>query len=195
MNAMSIDGAAARRRRRTFVCRDDVYDAFAARANELECSVDWLLAEAMKRLLSDGSLVRKPPVSMPPPLPAPLPRVLAPPPPPPRLRRATGSFVGEKGATGPVIEALALRIGDQRVIVDCDRFVIGRSPREANFALRDGGVSRQHAIIERSPLGWVVVDMASTNGVVVNGIRVTRAPLRHGDRLEIGPFAIAVERA
>ena len=178
-----------RRRAHNFVCRDDLYEAFTHRANELECSVDWLLGEAMKRLLADGAL-KSPPRSLPPPLP---PRpLLVPPPPPPRPRRATGSFVGEKTAVG---DALVLRLGDERVVVDRDRFVLGRSARDAHFPLRDGGVSRQHAIVERVPGGWVIVDMASTNGIHVNGVRVTRAPIRAGDVLDIGPFTIAVERA
>lgn len=178
-----------RRRARNFVCRDDLYEAFTHRANELECSVDWLLGEAMKRLLADGAL-KSPPRSLPPPLP---PRpLLVPPPPPPRPRRATGSFVGEKTAVG---DALVLRLGDERVVVDRDRFVLGRSARDAHFPLRDGGVSRQHAIVERVPGGWVIVDMASTNGIHLNGVRVTRAPIRAGDVLDIGPFTIAVERA
>ena len=187
------------RRPRTFVCRDDLYDAFERRAHDLECSVDWLLAEAMKRLLAHEGLKVAPiaapllpppskkPVFARPPLVAP---VLAPPPPP--SRKPTGSFVGQKAAVG---EVLALRLSDQRVVVDRDRFVLGRSARDAHFALRDGNVSRQHAIIERAPGGWVIVDMASTNGILVNGTRVTRAPLRPGDVLEIGPFTLAVERA
>jgi hypothetical protein len=189
------------RRARSFVCRDDLYEAFTRRANELECGVDWLVGEAMKRLLADGALKTAarslpPPMPLPsvPPPPSPLSRraPLVPPPPPPRPRRATGSFVGEKAAVG---EALALRFGEQRVVVEHDRFVLGRSAREAHFALRDGGVSRQHAIVERVPGGWVIVDMASTNGIHINGVRVTRAPIRAGDVLDIGPFTIAVERA
>lgn len=203
------------RRARTFLCRDDLYAGFEQRALELECSVDWLLGEAMKRLLADASLKQplapkgppKPSLPAPAPMSArrmppnmpPLPRgmqgpplVPPPPPPPPRTRRATGSFVGEKTA---IAESIALRLGDQRVVVDRDRFVLGRSVRDAHFPLRDPNVSRQHAIIERSNAGWVVVDIASTNGVLVNGVRVTRAPIRGGDLVEIGPFAIAVERA
>ena len=187
------------RRTRTFVCRDDLYDAFERRAQELECSVDWLVGEAMKRLLADDGLkvvpLGPPPLAPPskkpvvtrPPLLAP---VLAPPPPP--SRKPTGSFGGQKASVG---EVLALRLGEQRVVIDRDRFVLGRSARDAHFALRDGNVSRQHAIVERAPGGWVVVDMASTNGILVNGVRVTRAPLRAGDQLEIGPFTISVERA
>jgi hypothetical protein len=207
MNAMSIrrdsrsPGNNEGRRPRTFLCRDDLYEAFERRAHDLECSVDWLLGEAMKRLLADEGLKRAPIVPPPPPPPPPSKKpvfarpplvapVLAPPPPP--SRKPTGSFVGQKTAVG---EVLALRLGDQRVVVDHDRFVLGRSARDAHFALRDGNVSRQHAIIERAPGGWVVVDMASTNGILVNGTRVTRAPLHPGDVLEIGPFTLAVERA
>ncbi len=205
MNAMSLrrdsrspennDG----RRPRTFVCRDDLYDAFERRAHELECSVDWLVGEAMKRLLADEGLKVAPVAPAPPPPPPRKPALTRPPqfppvlaPPPPPSRKPTGSFVGQKTAVG---EVLALRLGDQRVVVDHDRFVLGRSARDAHFALRDGNVSRQHAIIERAQGGWVVVDMASTNGILVNGTRVTRAPLRPGDVLEIGPFTLAVEHA
>lgn len=222
MNAMSIrrdsrspcsppdegDG----RRPRTFLCREDLYRAFEGRANELECSVDWLLAEAMKRLLKDARLelpprvvapslrppspeMRVPPVTrrLPPTMMGPPLLPVPPPPPPSRGRKPTGSYVGDKAAlTGRI----ALRLGDVRVVVDRDRFVIGRSAKDAAFPIRDPNVSRQHAIIERGPGGtWTVVDMASTNGVLLNRSRVTRASIRPGDVIEIGPFAIVVERA
>lgn len=185
------------RRPRSFLCREDLYRAFEARADELQCSVDWLLAEAMKRLLNDAGLKvpppithRLPPAMMGPPL---LPVPPPPPPPPSRARKPTGSFVGEKAA---LAERIALRLGDVRVVVDRDRFVIGRSAKDAAFPIRDPNVSRQHAIIERGPGGtWTVVDMASTNGVLLNRSRVTRAAIRPGDVIEIGPFAIVVERA
>lgn len=201
MNAMSTrreaGGTGDGRRPRTFLCRDELYDAFERRARELECSVDWLLGEAMKRLLRPP-LVSPPPPPVPPaaaPLPPLPPLPPPPPPPPPRPRRPTGSFVGPKPA---VSDAIALRLREQRVVVDRDRFVLGRSARDAHFPLRDQGVSRQHAILERATGpggGWIVIDMASTNGIRLNGARVTRAPIRAGDRLEIGPFEITVERA
>jgi pSer/pThr/pTyr-binding forkhead associated (FHA) protein len=89
---------------------------------------------------------------------------------------------------------LALRVDGARTLVDRDAFVLGRSA-DANLVLRDASVSRQHAIIERVGTVWVIVDMASTNGVVVNGTRVARAVLRPGDVIRIGPFAVHVERA
>jgi hypothetical protein len=184
------------RRPRTFLCRDDLYRAFEDRARELECSVDWLLAEAMKRLLASPSLARPPSLLPPvPPVPsAPLgPPRAAPPPPPPRRPRATGSFVGPTDRVAE--ERLALRLGDARTVLDKPRVVIGRSARDAQLVVRDASVSRQHALVERAMDGWYVVDMGSTNGVLLNGSRVARARIRAGDVLVVGPVSIVVERA
>jgi hypothetical protein len=141
-----------------------------ARAQALECSVDWLLAEAMKRLLESSPEPERPaatPELPAPPLPAP-----APPPPP----------------------ALRLVVDGKPTRIDRGSFVIGRSARHAHLVLRDPGVSRQHAIVERHGAAYVIADMASANGVIVNGQRIARALLRPGDVVEIGPFAITVER-
>jgi pSer/pThr/pTyr-binding forkhead associated (FHA) protein len=164
------------RRPRTFVCRDDLYGAFEKRAHELRCSTDWLLAEAMKRLLADATLALPSPQSLPSPPGARPPRVT---PPPPPARPA----------------AIALRSRQKRVVVDRERFVIGRNARDAHFVVRDSSVSRQHAMIERGADAWYVIDMASTNGVSLNGSPVTRAALRPGDVLVIGPMTLTVERA
>jgi hypothetical protein len=183
---------------RTFTLRDDLYRAFEKRARDLECSIDWLVGEAMKRLLVETGtgLPQTSPVTAPPP--PPRRRTTAPPAappvrlPPPPVRRPTGSFVGPKPAG---VELIALRLGQERTIVDRDRFLIGRGAKHAQLVVPDPNVSRQHAILERTPRGWVVVDMASTNGVYLNGARVTRAAVRAGDVIEIGPARIVVERA
>jgi len=39
-----------------------------------------------------------------------------------------------------------------------------------------------------------VLDLNSTNGTFVNGILVRDAPLKPGDRLELGPCAFAINR-
>lgn len=172
MNAMSYRREDDTRRPRTIMCREALYRAFEARARELECSVDWLVGEAMKRFLADPTFATPRPA---------LPRVVPPPPKP-------------KPQPSPEpARRIALRVGDVRALVDRDRFLLGRSAKEAHLPLRDPGVSRQHAIVERAGSEWVIVDMASTNGVHVNGSRVTRAAIRAGDVVEIGPFTIAVE--
>ena len=65
------------------------------------------------------------------------------------------------------------------------RVMIGRSA-SACIALDDPSVSSEHASIELGPDGFGVRDLASTNGVQVNGAAVTASALKHGDRLTIG---------
>ncbi len=62
---------------------------------------------------------------------------------------------------------------------------IGRSP-EATIVLGDPNVSRQHAEIRPQGDGFVLVDLASTNGSRVNGARISEHPLSDGDELEFG---------
>jgi adenylate cyclase len=64
--------------------------------------------------------------------------------------------------------------------VDCDLF------------LEDPSVSRQHAEIRRDGGDWVLRDLGSTNGVLLNGEVVREAPLRAGDQLRLGVFELAV---
>lgn len=49
---------------------------------------------------------------------------------------------------------------------------IGRSD-EAGFTIRNDAVSEKHASFFRSENGWVLIDHASTNGVFLNGKRLT----------------------
>ncbi len=64
--------------------------------------------------------------------------------------------------------------------------VIGRGS-EAGIRIDDHGVSRRHARIVRRPDGaCVVTDLGSTNGTYLNGVSVSSAELREGDRLQIG---------
>jgi pSer/pThr/pTyr-binding forkhead associated (FHA) protein len=72
--------------------------------------------------------------------------------------------------------------------------VLGRG-EEANVVLGDPLVSRVHARLTIMPDDSVVLeDLHSTNGVYVNGVRVSRptSPLAEGDRLLIGTTEISV---
>jgi pSer/pThr/pTyr-binding forkhead associated (FHA) protein len=67
--------------------------------------------------------------------------------------------------------------------------VIGRGS-EADLRINDPGISRRHAQIRVNPTGpglqIDIVDLGSTNGIVVNGQRVQHAVLQEGSRIEIG---------
>lgn len=66
----------------------------------------------------------------------------------------------------------------------------------ADLPLSDPGVSRKHARLSPQDGGWVVEDLGSANGTLVNGWRVQDATrLREGDVIGIGAvFAQFVER-
>ena len=68
--------------------------------------------------------------------------------------------------------------------------VIGRSS-SCDVVLENPDVSRQHAqILCDDVQGWIVEDLGSTNGVVVNGGRVDGSlRLSNGDQIKLGPVS------
>ncbi len=62
---------------------------------------------------------------------------------------------------------------------------IGRHP-DSNMVLADANVSRNHAEIRPQGDKYVVVDLGSTNGSRVNGVRVDTQVLEDGDELTFG---------
>lgn len=62
---------------------------------------------------------------------------------------------------------------------------IGRGT-DNNIVLNSDGISRSHARLERRADGWWLVDHDSTNGIYVGGQQVHEAPLRDGDRFQLG---------
>lgn len=73
--------------------------------------------------------------------------------------------------------------------------VLGRGS-EADLRINDPGISRRHAQIRVNPAGpgmqIDIVDLGSTNGIVVNGKRVQHAVLQEGSRIEIGSTRMLV---
>lgn len=65
-----------------------------------------------------------------------------------------------------------------------ERTTIGRKPQN-DIQLDDPTVSGQHAAILMLQNAYVE-DLNSTNGVVLNGKKVTRRQLNHGDMIKIG---------
>ena len=82
----------------------------------------------------------------------------------------------------------------KRFVVAAAGAVVGRS-RECDVVLGDSNVSRRHARLFLSAGGsWAVEDLGSTNGVHVNGQKITGAhELQPGDRLDIGTVSSRFE--
>lgn len=69
---------------------------------------------------------------------------------------------------------------------------VGRD-READFCLDECHVSRQHCKLELVDDAVVVRDLDSTNGTYVNGLKVSEAVLKPGDKLTVGAITFLVE--
>ena len=65
------------------------------------------------------------------------------------------------------------------------RITLGRSTT-SDITISDSRVSRNHAFLESSPAGCVLVDLGSTNGSFVNDQRVQRIILHPGDMVSLG---------
>lgn len=74
--------------------------------------------------------------------------------------------------------------GDRRLLLDKDRFVIGRD-HSCDLTIPAGDVSAKHCELRREGQWWTITDLNSTNGVKVNGANVTQQMLWHGDEIVI----------
>ncbi len=66
---------------------------------------------------------------------------------------------------------------------------LGRHP-DSEIMLDDITVSRRHAEVERTALGYVARDAGSLNGTYVNQQRLEEVLLSQGDELQVGKFRL-----
>jgi hypothetical protein len=81
-------------------------------------------------------------------------------------------------------QALLIAEG-RRNVLSGERVRVGRS-RDCDVVVSDPNVSRRHIELRRGERGWAAVDLGSTNGMKVNGRRLSHAELEPGDRITIG---------
>jgi pSer/pThr/pTyr-binding forkhead associated (FHA) protein len=90
-------------------------------------------------------------------------------------------------------ELVSLTVNGTRHEVKQRRLVIGRS-RDCDIQLSDANVSRRHAELRQEGASYWIVDLASTNGIEVNGKRVKRAKLHDGDKVTLGSTDVVFSR-
>jgi hypothetical protein len=90
---------------------------------------------------------------------------------------------------------LVLEVNGTRHPLQPPGLVIGRGS-DADLRINDPGISRRHAQIRVSAAGPQlnidIVDLGSTNGIMVNGQRVQQSALHEGSRIEIGSTRMLV---
>ena len=83
-----------------------------------------------------------------------------------------------------------LLTGDEINIDNAASILIGRS-NEANVQISNPAVSRSHALLSRSDEGWIIENLDSAAGTLLNGVEVTECtPLKDGDIIEICGFTL-----
>jgi predicted component of type VI protein secretion system len=100
--------------------------------------------------------------------------------------RALGTLVVERSPakTPRVGERLALRATN----------AIGRDAGN-DISLPDEAASARHAVLEQRDEEWWIEDLGSTNGTLVNGVKIEkRERIRFGDEIAIGRVAMRLER-
>lgn len=76
--------------------------------------------------------------------------------------------------------------------------ILGRA-LEADVRINDTGVSRQHARINAVPdekteaINYLLTDLGSKNGTFLNGQKINREILQHGDKIAIGKIILRFE--
>src|SRR5215469_2467404 len=93
-------------------------------------------------------------------------------------------FAGEE-LVNPRLVAISGPLGGTVRAVKDDPLSLGRDAAKQDM-IGDSAISRKHCAISRvSQDTYEIVDLESRNGTFVNGIQISRTPIRHGDRIRI----------
>jgi len=189
---------------RAFQCRDYLFEIFDRMSSELECSVDYLINEAMREYarareqtvaavdaqeLVGSAVVGAAPMSAHPaaarPVEARSAPILTPMPSPPPTAQprvtAPPPLPGRRPSDAVGRRVLVLQFNDQTFPVEKDEFIIGRGARSADLAIRDGNISRRHAAVVFHDGAYFMKDLGSTNGIEFEGQRVESKRIEEGD--------------
>jgi pSer/pThr/pTyr-binding forkhead associated (FHA) protein len=76
-------------------------------------------------------------------------------------------------------------------IKDGEKVVVGRQP-DCDVVMEDNSVSGRHASVSRKNGRFMLADMGSTNGTLVNGEKIEEAELQDGDIIQFGRYKCKV---
>ena len=89
---------------------------------------------------------------------------------------------------------LILQGSNEEWTLDSERSVIGRISG-SEIEIQDPGASRRHAEIRRDGADYLVVDLGSTNGTLLNDAPVSESTLEDGDHITIGRTILEFRKA
>lgn len=100
------------------------------------------------------------------------------------IRREPASAPEASGDGACLVMIVGKEIG-KRFPLDAPRMTIGRGSR-CEILIDDGSISRQHAVLVKTPDGFAIEDQGSTNGTMLNDDYVTAATLTDGALIRVG---------
>ena len=192
---------------RAFQCRDYLFEIFDRLSEEHQCSVDYLINEAMREYarareqtvtsvgvesqdLVGSALAGASPMAAPPvdarskpmltPVPSRRPTVQ------PAINPLQAVTVppplpGRRPSDLANRRVLMLQFNGESIPVEKDEFIIGRGVRTTDLAIRDGNISRKHAAVVFHDGAYFMKDLGSTNGIEFAGQRVESKRIEEGD--------------
>jgi len=104
---------------------------------------------------------------------------------------------GPSDAGGITDPTLMVRTGvdaGATLVLDGRRVTAGRGSG-CDLVVRDTTVSREHAAFVLRGDVWWVLDLGSTNGTRINGLRAAEHPIVPGDRIELGDVVVELVEA
>ena len=113
------------------------------------------------------------------------------------VRSAAVAGAAAQGGTEPTTigtDVPWVQVGDLTYALSRATTRIGRGT-DADLRIDDPGISRNHAELRRSGGDVTVVDLGSTNGVLVDGEQVAQARLRDGARVTLGSTTFVFHEA
>ena len=105
-----------------------------------------------------------------------------------RLSRPGANDRGQGAKRAYVVVLAGERMGECFTL-NAGRTTIGRGVT-TDIRINDEGISRTHAAVLHEDDVYYLTDAGSTNGTFANGDRVTRYPLREGDRIQLGASSV-----
>jgi hypothetical protein len=109
---------------------------------------------------------------------------------------APGATILMSGPSPVPVTAVYLTISDGRQLPVQSVTSIGRDPHDNAIHINDGRMSRKHAQLEEQQGHWLLTDLGSSNGTLVNGRAITApTPIRPGDQIQMGDTMLSLHIA
>ncbi len=203
----------AKKSLQNFHARTNLWRMFEQKAQEMDCSVDYLINEAMRMYATAHGMHEAAPQveqpATPPPLRstvsdrrAPPARPSAPPPLPrpggasPPIPRPGGTGSGGTGSGsipiprpgdtgGGARPSLTIVFQGNKIPITGDQFIIGRGSKSSDLTIKDANISRKHAAVIFHNGTYYMKDLGSTNGVEFNGSQIDSKRIDEGDSFSI----------